>query len=277
MPFGSRFVSGTIAIAMAIGFAALGWWLWHSFVPTHPVAAHLYGFIVVATGALGLCLAVRNLIRPVPFAIQISDKGITAYRGRSPDLILWSDIKGAHAAVEGDGRVDVPIVALELVNPRPFYARLDADKPRWLGPDTGLRPNYYPLPCTGLDVRSEQILLAVNRAICRWGTAHPDPAPETRYGPIFTRLPGRAPFAIGLVLLVALFYRTLRPSQSAALGRSGGELRSAQSVRWQGVETRENDDRHLDGTVRRWPRSRIGYPRMVSRWRVDGALFGTNG
>ena len=205
MPFGSRFVSGTIAIAMAIGFAALGWWLWRSFVPTHPVAAHVYGFIVVAMGALGLYVAVRNLIRPVPFAIRISDKGITAYRGRSPDLILWSDIKGAHAAVEGDGRVDVPIVALELVNPRPFYARLDADKPRWLGPDTGLRPSYYALPCTGLDMKSEQILLSANEAIRRWGTAHPDPSPETRYGPIFTRLPGRAPFAIGLVLLFALF------------------------------------------------------------------------
>lgn len=204
MPLGSRFVSGTIAIAMAIGFAALGWWLWLSFVPTHPVAADIYGFIVVATGTLGLYLAIRNLIRPVPFAIRISDKGITAYRGRCPDVILWSDIKGAHAAVEGDGRVDVPIVALELVNPRPFYARLDADKPRWLGPDTGLRPNYYPLPGTGLDMEPEQILLAVNGAIRRWGTANPDPSPETRHGPIFTRLPGRVPFAMGLVLLVAL-------------------------------------------------------------------------
>ena len=205
MPFGSRFVSGTIAIAMAIGFAALGWWLWRSFVPTHPVAAPVYGFIVVATGALGLCLAVRNLIRPVPFAIQISDKGITAYRGRSPDLILWSDIKGAHAAIESSQRVDVPIIALELVNPRPFYARLDADKPRWLGPDTGLRPKYYALASTGLDMEPEQMLLAVNEAIRRWGTADPDPSPETNFQALFTRLPGRAPFAIGLVLLVALF------------------------------------------------------------------------
>ena len=204
MPFGSRFVSGTIAIAMAIGFAALGWWLWHSFVPTHPVAAHLYGFVVVATGALGLCLALRNLIRPVPFAIQISDKGITAYRGRSPDFILWSDIKGAHAAVESSQRVSVPIVALELVDPRSFYARLDADKPRWLGPDTGLRPKYYALASTGLDMEPEQMLLAVNEAIRRWGTADSDPSPETNFQALFTRLPGRAPFAIGLVLLVVL-------------------------------------------------------------------------
>lgn len=204
MPLGSRVVGGTVAVALATGFSGLGWWLWRSFAPTHPVAAPVYGFIVVAIGALGLYLAVRNLIRPVPFAIRISDTGITAYRGRSPELILWSDIKGAHAAVEGDGRVNVPILALELVNPRPFYARLDADKPRWLGPDTGLRPNYYPLPCTGFDMEPAQILRTVNGAIRRWGTANPDPSPETRYGPIFTRLPGRAPFAIGLVLLVAL-------------------------------------------------------------------------
>lgn len=204
MPFGSRFVSGTIAIAMAIGFAALGWWLWRSFVPTHPVAAPVYGFIVVATGTLGLYLAVRNLIRPVPFAIQISEKGITAYRGRSPDLILWSDIKGAHAAIEGSQRVTVPIIALELVDPRSVYARLDSDKPRWLGPDTGLRPKYYPLASTGLDMKPEQILLAVTGAIRRWGAADPDRSPETNYSPMFTRLPGRAPFAIGLILLVGL-------------------------------------------------------------------------
>lgn len=205
MPFGSRFVSGTIAIAMAIGFAAFGWWLWRSFVPTHPVAAPMYGFIVVATGTLGLYLAVRNLIRPVPFAIQISEKGITAYRGRSPDLILWSDIKGAHAAVESSQRVSVPIVALELVDPRSFYARLDADKPRWLGPDTGLRPKYYALASTGLDMEPERILVTVNEAIRRWGMADPDPSPETNFQALFTRLPERAPFAIGLVLLVALF------------------------------------------------------------------------
>jgi|GEM_PF-931668 len=204
MPFGSRFVSGTIAIAMALGFAALGWWLWRSFVPTRPVAAYLYGIIVVATGALGLGLAVRNLIWPVPFAIQISDKGITAYRGRSPDHIQWSDIKGAHAALEGSQRFSVPIIALELVDPRSFYARLNAGQPAWLGPDTGLRPKYYPLASIGLDRKPEQILLAVNGAIRRWGTANPDPSPETLYGPIFTRLPGRVSFAIGLVLLVAL-------------------------------------------------------------------------
>ena len=205
MPFGSRFVSGTIAIAMSIGFGALGWWLWRSFVPTHPVAAHVYGFIGVAIGALGLYIAVRNLFRPVPFAIRISGKGITAYRGRSPDLILWSDIKGAHAAVEGGQRVSVPIIALELVDPRSFYARLNAGKPAWLGPDTGLRPKYYPLVSTGLDVEPEQLLRAVNDSIRRWGTANADPSPETNYIPMFTRLPGRAPFAIGLVLLVALF------------------------------------------------------------------------
>jgi len=203
MPLGSRFVSGTIAIALAIGFSGLGWWLWRSFVPTHPVAAHIYGFIVVAVGALGLYLAVRNLFRPVPFAIQISDKGITAYRGRSPDFITWSDIKGAHAAVESSQRVSVPIVALELVDPRSFYARLDADKPRWLGPDTGLRPKYYALASTGLDMEPEQILVAVNEAIRRWGMPNPDPLPAMNYEALFTRLPGRAPFAIGLILLVA--------------------------------------------------------------------------
>lgn len=204
MPFGSRSVSATIAIAMASGCAALGWWLWRSFVPTHPVAAHVYGFIVLAIGALGLCVAVRNLCWPGPFAIQISGKGITAYRARSPDLILWSDIKGAHAAVEGGQRVSVPIIALELVDPRSFYARLNAGKPAWLGPDTGLRPKYYPLASTGLDMEPEQVLLAVNESIRRWGTANPDPSPEASYTPMFARLPGRAPFAIGLVLLVAL-------------------------------------------------------------------------
>ena len=205
MPLGSRLVGGAIAIALATGFSGLGWWLWRSFVPTHPVAAYVYSIIVVAIGASGLYLAVRNLIRPVPFAIRISDKGITAYRGRCPDLILWSDIKGAHAALEGGQRVSVPIIALELVDPRSFYARLNDGKPAWLGPDTGLRPKYYPLASTGLDMEPEQLLRAVNDSIRRWGTANPDPSPETNYIPMFTRLPGRAPFAIGLVLLVALF------------------------------------------------------------------------
>lgn len=204
MPFGTPVVGGTLSIAMAIGFSGLGWWLWRSFVPTHPEAAYAYGFIIFAIGAFGLFVAVRNLIRPLPFAIQISDKGITAYRWRSPDLILWSDIKGAHAAVEGSQRASVPIVALQLVDPRSFYARLNADKPRWLGPNTGLRPKYYPLAATGLDLEPEKVLLAVSEAIRRWGSANPDPSPETRYESLFTRLPGRAPFAIGLVLFVAL-------------------------------------------------------------------------
>jgi hypothetical protein len=167
MPLGSRFVSGTLSIVMAIGFSALGWWLWRSFVSTRPEAAYVYGFIILAIGASGLFIAVRNLIRPVPFAIEISDKGITVYRGRSPDLILWSDIKGAHAAIEGGGRVSVPIIALELVDPRSFYARLNAGKPAWLGPDTGLRPKYYPLAATGLDMEPERVLLAVNESIRR--------------------------------------------------------------------------------------------------------------
>jgi hypothetical protein len=205
MPLGSRLVGGAIAIALATGFSGIGWWLWRSFVPTHPVAAYVYGIIVVAIGTSGLYLAVRNLIRPVPFAIRISDKGITAYRGRCPDLILWSDIKGAHAALEGGQRVSVPIIALELVDPRSFYARLNDGKPAWLGPDTGLRPKYYPLASTGLDMEPEQLLRAVNDSIRRWGTANPDPSPETNYIPMFTLLPGRAPFAIGLVLLVTLF------------------------------------------------------------------------
>ena len=204
MPFGSPIVGGTLGILIAIGFSGLGWWLWRSFVSTHPVAAYVYGFIIFATGALGLFIAVRNLIRPVPFAIRISEKGITAYRGRSPDLILWSDIKGAHAAIVGRKEDNLQIVALQLVDPRSFYARLDADKPRWLGPDTGLRPDYYPLTSTGLDRTSGQVLLAVNEAIHRWGMANPDPSPKTSYDILFTRLPGRTPFAIGLVLFVSL-------------------------------------------------------------------------
>lgn len=204
MPFGSPVVGGTLRIAMAIGFSGLGWWLWRSFVSTHPVAAYVYGFILFAIGAFGLFVAVRNLIRPVPFAIQISEKGITAYRGRSPDLILWSDIKGAHAAIVGRREDNLQIVALQLVDPRSFYARLDADKPRWLGPDTGLRPDYYPLTSTRLDKTPGQVLLAVNKAIRRWGMANPDPSPKTSYEILFTRLPGRAPFAIGLVLGVAV-------------------------------------------------------------------------
>lgn len=204
MPFGSPVVGAMLRIAMAVGLSGLGWWLWQSFVSTHPVAAYVYGFLLFAIGVLGLFVVVRDLRRPVPFAIRISDKGIMAYRGRSPDLILWSDIKGAHAAIEVSQRVSMPIIALELVDPRPFYARLDADKPKWLGPDTGLRPKYYPLASTGLDMEPEQVLLAVNEAIHRWGIANPDPLPETNYSPVFTRLPGRAAFATGLILFVAL-------------------------------------------------------------------------
>ena len=51
MPFGSPIVGGTLGILIAIGFSGLGWWLWRSFVSTHPVAAYVYGFIIFANTA----------------------------------------------------------------------------------------------------------------------------------------------------------------------------------------------------------------------------------
>lgn len=194
---------GWKGIAGAVVIAGLGYFLWSSTVSTHRFAAYAYGAIFIGCAAFMLWSGASDAIRR-PIALLISSEGITVFGGRTPGLIRWSDIKGAHTATIESGRVSFEIVALQLVDPRPFYARIDGDKRRWLGRDARIHLNYYPIFSGELDIVRLKLLALVDDGIRRWGVANPDPRPETSYSLASNRSPVRMPFAVGLILVVAV-------------------------------------------------------------------------
>ncbi|KAF0105656.1 MAG: junctophilin-4-like [Rhodospirillaceae bacterium] len=190
-----------IATAFVIaGFGALVWW---STVSTDPLGAYAYGAIFIGGAALGLWNGIKDAIwRPI--ALLISSDGITVLGRDSTDLVRWSDIRGAHTATIGSGRVSFEIVALQLVDPRSFYARLESSKRRWLRRDAGTHPTYYPIFSGELDIVRLNLVALIDDGIRRWGMANPDPRPERSYWLVFNRLPFRVPSAVGVILIVAL-------------------------------------------------------------------------
>ncbi len=201
--------------------AGMGWLLWLAVIGRQPVGAYVVASLFSLGGVLIVYFGIRALINPPPILV-IDRQGIVVDARRSRDVILWSDLKGAHIAViEGRAgyglfapKIRWEIVALELVDPRAFYERLDADKPRWLGRDTGVRPDHYPISCESLSIEAWQLSLIVRNGIERQGRLNPDPIPQTTYQPFFYRSPGRLEFAIVVTVVAALvaFVIMFRPS-----------------------------------------------------------------
>ena len=172
-------IAGWKAIGAAVFFAGLGYLLWSTAVPTHPIAAYVYGGMLIAGALFGFWQGIGVAIRR-PVALLIASEGITVLGKRSPDLIRWSDLRGAHTATIGSGGRD-EIVALQLVDPQSFYARLESDRRGWYWRSSRVRPNCYPIFSSGLDIPRLQLLKLFEDGIRRWGTADPDLRPQTSY------------------------------------------------------------------------------------------------
>ncbi len=146
------------------------------------------------------------LVNP-PTALVIDSRGITVGYGTTPDRILWSDLRGAHEAtfeLNGSRTKPTSFIALELVDPRAFYARLDAkrSRPSRVGP--ALRHDHYPLAVSDLDADASDILLKIQEGIRRLGRFRPDTAPRTNYNDTVHRSPYRRELEIVAALLITL-------------------------------------------------------------------------
>jgi hypothetical protein len=184
--------------------AGVGYLLWSTAISTHPIAAYVYGAMLIAAAVYGLSGGMQAAIRR-PAVLLISKDGIAVFRRRVPHLIQWSDIKGAHAATIGSGRHRDEIVALQLVDPQSFHARFYADKGRWFWPDSRKRPNCYPISTDGLDVSRPELIELVDDGIRRWGTHDPESQPQTIYAVFSNWEPLHASLiAILLIVLVAV-------------------------------------------------------------------------
>jgi hypothetical protein len=184
--------------------------LWPTAITTEAVFGYIFASLFAVFGGLVFWSGIRVLISP-PTVLVIDTQGITVDPKRSKEFIPWSDLKGAHLAVVESGAGGVPkpgmgspIVALELVDPQALYTRLDADKPRWLGRDTGMHPNHYRIYCGNLDAKPSRLLDILDEGIRRQGRPNPDPAPQTVYQPFFHRSPTRRGFALGVAFVAVL-------------------------------------------------------------------------
>jgi hypothetical protein len=163
----------------ALVTAAIGWFFYWATLAKYPVAAHVFVVLFATLGAVVFYIGIRYLVRPPP-ALIMDSEGIVASPQRPSDRVLWADLRGAHFAV-----VEFPaywlgpiaikekskIVALDLVDPRAFYDRRDRRKRPWLGYDTGMRPEYFPIYFEQLDVNAEHLMSLVNEGIVRYGHA----------------------------------------------------------------------------------------------------------
>lgn len=157
-------------------------------------------------GGLALRRGIAILVDP-PTALVIDSHGITVGYGTTPDRILWSDLRGAHGAtfeLAGSRTKPTFFIALELVDPRAFYARLHADRSRPSGLGAALRHEHYPLPVSDLEVDASDILLKIQEGIRRLGQFRPDTAPRTVYNDTVHRSTYRRELEIAAALLITL-------------------------------------------------------------------------
>lgn len=138
---------------------------------------------------------------------MIDSHGVTVGCGSTADRILWSDLRGAHGAtlqLNGSRTKPTFFIALEPVDPRALYARLDADRPRPSGLGTALRHDHYPLHVTDMEADASELLLKIQEGIRRLGRFGPDTAPRTIYNDTVNRSPYRREFEIVVALLITL-------------------------------------------------------------------------
>jgi hypothetical protein len=82
-------------------------------------------------------------------------------------------------------RPKLPIVALDLVDPQAFYRRWDSFKRPWLGYDSGVRSDYFPIYYTGLDTDVNRLMYIIKEGVARNGHLAPDANPQRTYGLFF--------------------------------------------------------------------------------------------
>ena len=185
---------------------ATGWRAW----PTAATSEAPYWYVIACVAALCGGLALRRgiaiLVNP-PTALVIDSHGIMVGYGTTPDRILWSDLRGAHGAtfeLAGSRTKPTFFIALELVDPRAFYARLHADRSRPSGLSAALRHDHYPLPVSDLEADASDILLKIQEGIRRLGQFRSDTAPRTVYNDTVHRSTYRRELEIAAALLITL-------------------------------------------------------------------------
>ena len=146
------------------GWLALGFSISNFFGPT------IAGGLVAACGGLLGGLGIRWVIRP-EVRLVIDRDGIVPDPRTPSERIQWLDLKGAHyAAIETRTgswpapKISTKIIALELVDPQGFYARLDPDKPKWLGYDSGVRPGHFAIEYENLETDPSRLMYVIGEA-----------------------------------------------------------------------------------------------------------------
>lgn len=234
-------------------FGGLGCIIWSISVSAHPIAANVYGAMLIAVAMYGLWRGVEEAIRR-PSAVVVSKEGVKVLRGRALHLIQWSDIKGAHAATIGGLRKSDEIVALQLVDPQSFHARFYGNKGHWLWPGSSKRPNCYPIYSGDLDIARPKLIELLDDGIRRWGTYEPELRPQTSYGVFWNWEPLHAShIAILLICVVAVL------ALPFALGRT---------PRW--VEAAKDCDVRNPYGVKQWRRMRAVWTGPCVDGRAEG-------
>jgi hypothetical protein len=153
----------------------------------YSVTTPIVGFVVVIAGVAIMAIGIRRWLEGSAGLI-IDQEGIVPNPRRPAERVLWSDLRGAHLAVV---EIQVPpyavpprrlpIVALELVDPAGFYRRWDAGRRPWLGYDTAVRPDYFPIYHAGLNTDASRLMNIIKEGIARQGHLAPDGSPQRTY------------------------------------------------------------------------------------------------
>jgi len=191
------------ALVVAIGYGSYA-----ALFARAPTLAVIFGLAIAIFGLGSIAMGFHWLLsRPV--GLVIDRHGITLSPRRPAERLPWSDLKGAHLAVIAGPRksmfvprswTDTPIIALELADPSGFHRRRESTQRRWLGYDTGVRPDYVPIHHSGLDTDSYRLLYIVREGIVRQGRPAPEANPQTTYDLLFV---GGDVGRTGLVIVIA--------------------------------------------------------------------------
>jgi hypothetical protein len=169
--------------------AGVGWLYYATKLDKYPIAAPVVAALCASLAAVAGYVGIRLLLKPPPGLI-IDREGIVPNPRRPADRVLWSDLKGAHLAEVRTGAyygpfLTVPqkakIVALDLVDPQTFHKRRAAGKRPWLGYDTGVRSDYFPIYYAGLYTDVNRLMYIIKEGIARNGHLALDANPQRTY------------------------------------------------------------------------------------------------
>lgn len=186
---------------------AIGYGLHAALLARAPTTAAILGLVIAISGFALIAISTYWLLSR-PAGLIIDRRGIILNPRRPAERLVWSDLKGAHLAVMAGPRksifvprswTDSPIIALELADPSAFHKRRESTKRRWLGYDTGIRPDYVPIYYSGLDTNGSHLMHLVQEGIARQGRPAPDVNPQRTYQLFFV---GGDAGRVGLVVVI---------------------------------------------------------------------------